>query len=164
MSSEYIPLERLRVAVAVGAGALAVSALLAVTRIAPADTDADGTPTAAVRALTRADSGSSVQLRVGDVVAVRLAENPSTGFVWSTDSTSGDALRLVESEYLPAADGGVGGAGERSLSFRAVTAGNVELRLKLWRQWEGDKSVVDRFGATVRIVRRTPQASNDDKS
>jgi len=158
-----MPLERLRVAVAIGAGALAVSALLAVTRIAPADTDSGGASTAAVKTLTRADGGSSVQVRVGDVVAVRLAENPSTGFVWSTDSTSGDALRLVESEYLPAADGRVGGAGERSLSFRAVATGNVELRLKLWRQWEGDKSIVDRFAATVRIVRRTPQANNDDR-
>jgi len=158
-----MPLERLRVAVAVGAGALAVSALLAVTRIAPADTDAGGAPTAVVTTLTRADSGSSVQVKVGDVVAVRLTENPSTGFVWSTDSTSGDALRFVESEYLPAADGRVGGVGERSLSFRAVAAGNVELRLKLWRQWEGDKSIVDRFAATVRIVRRRPQANNDDR-
>jgi len=156
-------LERLRVAVAVGAGALALSALLAVTGIAPADTDAGGGPTAVVKTLTRADGGSSVQMKVGDVVAVRLAENPSTGFVWSTDSTGGDALQLVDSEYLPAADGRVGGPGERSLSFRAVAAGNVELRLKLWREWEGDKSIVDRFAATVRIVRRTPQANSDDR-
>jgi hypothetical protein len=49
------------------------------------------------------------------------------------------------------------------LSFRAVATGNVELRLKLWRQWEGDKSIVDRFAATVRVVRRTPQANNDDR-
>jgi inhibitor of cysteine peptidase len=111
-----------------------------------------------VKTLTRADAGSRIEIRVGDVVWVRLAEQPSTGFVWSTESTSGDALRVVESEYLPAADGRVGGSGERSLSFRAVATGNVELRLKLWREWEGDTSIVDRFAATVRIVRRTPPA------
>jgi len=152
-----MPLARLRVAAAVGVGTLAVSALLAVTHIAPADLDASGATEGVLKALTRADAGSRIDLRVGDVVAVRLAENPGTGFGWSTESTSGDALRLVESEYLPAAGGRVGGSGERSLSFRAVATGNVELRLKLWREWEGDTSIVDRFAATVRIVRRTPQ-------
>lgn len=153
-----MPLGRLRVAVAVGVGTLAVSALLAVTHIAPADPDASGATQGVVKTLTRADAGSRIEIRVGDVVWVRLAEQPSTGFVWSTESTSGDALRVVESEYLPAADGRVGGSGERSLSFRAVATGNVELRLKLWREWEGDTSIVDRFAATVRIVRRTPPA------
>ena len=150
MSSRYMPPARWRVAVAVGIGALAVSALLAVT---PADTDASGATKGVVKTLTRTDGGSTVELRVGDVVAVRLTENPSTGFVWSTESANGDALRLVGSEYLTPADGGVGGGGQRSLLFRAVATGTVELRLKLWREWEGDKSIVDRFAATVRVMR-----------
>jgi len=154
MSSRHILLARLHVGVVVGVGALAVSALLAVTL---ADTDVGGASKAVVKTLTRTDGGSSIELRVGDVVAVRLAENPSTGFVWSTESAGGDVLQLVASEYLPTAEGRVGGGGQRSLSFRAVATGNAELRLKLWREWEGDKSIVDRFAATVRVVRQTPQ-------
>ena len=153
-----MPFPRLRIAVAVGVGTLAVSALLAVTRIAPADTDAGGESKAVVKILTSADGGSRLELRVGDVLVVRLPENPSTGFVWSREGSGGDALRLVRSEYLPTAEGAVGGGGQRSFSFRAIATGTVEMRLKLWREWEGDKSIVDRFVATVRVMRQAPQA------
>lgn len=154
----YLSPTRLRAAGAICVGTLAVSALLAVTGIAPADTDVGGDGKAVVRTLTRTDGGSRIEVRVGDVVVVRLPENPSTGFVWSSETAGGDALEPVRSEYLPAADASVGGGGQRSLSFRAVATGTVELRLKLWREWEGDKSIVDRFAATVRVVRPAPQA------
>jgi inhibitor of cysteine peptidase len=150
-------LARLRVALAIGFGALAVSALLAVTRVAPADSDAGGESKVVAKTLTRADAGGRIELRVGEVVVVRLPENASTGFVWSRENAS-DALRLVGSEYLPAGDGRVGSGGQRSLSFQAVATGTAQLRLKLWREWEGDKSIVDRFAVTVQVVRRTPQA------
>jgi inhibitor of cysteine peptidase len=153
-----MPLARLRTALAVGLGALAVSALLAVTRIAPADTDRGGESKVVARTLTPADAGRRVELRVGEVVVVRLPENASTGFVWSRENASDDALQQVRSEYSPALDGRVGSGGQRSLSFQAVAIGTAEMRLKLWREWEGDKSIVDRFAATVQVVRRTPRA------
>jgi len=137
---------------------LGVSPLVAVTCVAGADGDSGAGSGAIVKTLTRDDGGSRIELRVGDIVMVRLAENPSTGFVWSRESAGGDALRLVRSEYVVAVDARVGGGGQRSFSFQAVGTGTVELRLKLWREWEGDKSIVDRFAATVRVVRQTPQA------
>jgi inhibitor of cysteine peptidase len=108
---------------------------------------------AIVSTLTRGDNDKTIEVQVGDSIVVRLAENPTTGFTWAIDKAGDDVLRLETSEYSPAADAGVGGGGQRSLTFKATKAGTVKLQLKLWREWEGDKSIAERFAATVRVIR-----------
>jgi inhibitor of cysteine peptidase len=106
-----------------------------------------------VATLTRGDNDKSIDVHVGDSIVVRLPENPTTGFAWSIDKADAHVLRLQSSRYSPAARGAVGGGGQRSLRFKAITAGTVRLQLKLWREWEGGKSVADRFAATIRVIR-----------
>lgn len=106
--------------------------------------------------LTSADNGKSIEVQVGDSVVVRLPENPATGFVWAIDKAGDDVLPLETSGYSPAAGAGVGGGGQRSLTFRAIRAGTLRLQLKLWREWEGDKSIAERFTATIRVLQGTP--------
>ena len=111
---------------------------------------------AMVTTLTRGDNDKTVEVQPGDSIVVRLPENPTTGFAWAIDKANDDVLRLQSSEYSPGAGAGVGGGGHRSLSFQAIRAGTVGLQLKLWRDWEGDKSVTDRFTATIRVMQGTP--------
>lgn len=99
--------------------------------------------------LTRADSGSTVDLRVGERLLVRLDESPTTGFAWTREGGN-DALVEQDSDFAPAS-AGLGGGGLRSFLFMAEKAGVVQLRLRLWRAWEGDSSVVEVFTATARI-------------
>ena len=100
------------------------------------------------------DSASTL-LRVGDVLAVEVPENRTTGYVWSVDFVPGVLAELPDE--LPA-DHGVdpgGGApagpprpgapGGRTLRFAAQQPGTGELRLRHARPWqpaEGDEVTI----------------------
>lgn len=95
--------------------------------------------------LNHQDNGRAVEMNLGDVVTVRLAENPTTGYRWTVETSSG--LEPVGDRFE--AGGAIGGAGVRELQFRPAQAGTHELCLKNWREWEGDDSVVERFAARI---------------
>ena len=102
--------------------------------------------------LTEKDHGATVRMQVGDEVSVALAENPSTGFLWAVDHLDEDALASASDEYALAEGVGMGGGGTRTLTYRALKAGETKLAFKLWREWEGDVSVTQRF--SVQLVVR----------
>jgi inhibitor of cysteine peptidase len=101
--------------------------------------------------LTRADDGGTVDARVGDAVAVRLEENPTTGFKWALEPAGDDVLTPDGSDYVRSPNSAVGGGGERVFTFKAAKAGSTTIRLKLWRAWEGEKSTTSTFTVTVRV-------------
>lgn len=82
---------------------------------------------------------------------LRLAENPTTGYQWALDAGSDDVLALQASDYVGPTGPAVGGGGERLFTLKAKQAGTATVRLKLWRAWGGDKSITERFAATVRV-------------
>jgi inhibitor of cysteine peptidase len=96
--------------------------------------------------LSEQDRGRTVEVAEGDIITVRLRENPTTGYRWSVETT--DGLELVGDDF-EAGGGAIGAAGERVLEFRATRPGSHKLRLKNWREWEGDASVIDRFEADI---------------
>jgi len=98
--------------------------------------------------LSDQDSGRSVDIAKGGTLSVRLQENPTTGYRWAIESSGG--LQLAGDEFQPGG-GAVGAAGSRVFHFRASTSGTNNLRLRLWRDWEGDSSVINRFSATVNV-------------
>jgi predicted secreted protein len=95
--------------------------------------------------LTGADRGRRVEVGAGTVVGVRLPETPTTGYRWTVEAAGG--LELVGDRADPA--GAIGGTGARELQFRATAPGSHELRMKQWREWEGEGSVIDRFAVTI---------------
>lgn len=102
--------------------------------------------------ITAADSGRQVTLKLGDDLIVELAENPTNGFSWAVDAGVLNALRLSGDQFYagartPARDE----SGVRAFRFTACGIGRDELRLKLWREWEGDQSISGRFSVTVRV-------------
>jgi inhibitor of cysteine peptidase len=94
--------------------------------------------------LTEQDSGRTVEVNVGRVVEVRLTENPTTGYRWTVEAASGVDCRFD-------AVGGIGAVGMRVFQFRSNCAGLYELRLKNWREWEGESSVLRRFEAKILV-------------
>ena len=102
--------------------------------------------------VTRAQERGRVDLRSGDTLVVRLAETPSSGFRWAVEGSLPAPLISTSDTFLPSPDSAVGGGGIRELSFRASAAGSCELRLVLWRQWEGESSITNRFSVRVSIV------------
>jgi inhibitor of cysteine peptidase len=88
--------------------------------------------------ISASQSGSSVQVRVGDEIVVSLDENPTTGYRWAIDSSGEPTLAPIGSSYEPSAGGGMGGGGQRTFRFRAVAAGQAGLRLVLRQEWQPD--------------------------
>jgi inhibitor of cysteine peptidase len=103
--------------------------------------------------LTAADNGRNLAATPDDEIIVVLAENPTTGYRWHAD-VQGDAVALESDGYQPPPqpeppEPVFGRGAQREFRFRVVAAGNAVLELKLWREWEGDPSVVERVTLTV---------------
>ena len=104
-----------------------------------------------VLVLTRADNKRTAEVRVGEHIAVRLPENPGTGYTWAIDETDRRRLALDGTDYVEPTVGFIGARGVRTFTFTARQPGEVALTLKYWRLWEGDGSVTERFTVTLRI-------------
>lgn len=106
-----------------------------------------------INELTAEDSGTTVQARVGDVLAVLLAENATTGFRWHVDMIDA-AFELVSDGYRAAPDDTpgeqrVGSGGTREFRVVPTRVGLATMSFKHWREWEGDSSVIGRVTFVV---------------
>jgi inhibitor of cysteine peptidase len=102
--------------------------------------------------LTEGDHGRTVSVRRGDVVEVSLPENPTTGFRGADEGLEGAGVSLLSAALLPSpANAGLGHGGVRVFRFATGNAGSVQLRLKRWREWEGEGSIAARFDVTLNV-------------
>ena len=102
--------------------------------------------------LTQANDGESCEVNRDDVIIVRLAENPTTGYQWEIKTLDDKVLALQGSEFLLPADPQFGEGGMRVFTFKAKTIGRAVIQLKYWREWEGNGSIDTLFSVTT-IVR-----------
>ncbi|MDT5306231.1 MAG: inhibitor of cysteine peptidase [Mycobacterium sp.] len=100
--------------------------------------------------LTAADNGRTVELPVGDEVALHLPENATTGYRWAIDSADANLVDIKEGQYVSTSEK-MGGGGEAQWLIKAKAPGATSIKLKRWRQWEGESSVVERYEITLRI-------------
>lgn len=106
-----------------------------------------------VLVVNHTDNNRTTELHVGERLEIHLPENPTTGFKWAIDENDRRILALDDTVYIPPLEGGfIGARGQRTFTFTARQPGEVALKLKYWRVWEGDSSVVERFGVTVRVI------------
>ncbi len=101
--------------------------------------------------LSEADNGKLITVDTGQPVSLRLPENPSTGYTWSIEAA--DGIRVQSSRFVPAAAPMIGTAGQHLWTLTPLKPGDLPVRAKLWRAWEGDRSVEQRFAITLRAVR-----------
>jgi predicted secreted protein len=111
--------------------------------------------------LTAADHGATISLKAGDRALLRLRDRPG-GFRWEED---GPASALVDVRRVPRASGRgrpldgeagtapVGGATDWEWTLTARKAGSARVAFKLWRGFEGESSVAQRFEVTIEIRR-----------
>jgi inhibitor of cysteine peptidase len=98
--------------------------------------------------------GRKVALGAGEMLEVRLSENPSTGHRWTQpeESRSGwtAILRQVDDTFESA--GTVPGkSGTRILRFEAIGAGDSDLLLQYRRSWDKDAEPARSFRLHVRV-------------
>lgn len=100
--------------------------------------------------LTEDDSGSEVNVAVGDVLEIRLEGNPSTGYSWEVASPP-DMIELVDDGYVEADSDAVGAPGTRVLTYEAVAEDAGILRLEYIRPFD-DPPIPERIVEYIVIV------------
>ena len=100
--------------------------------------------------LSGSDNGKTITVHVGDEIDVALDSNPTTGFQWAIDKNNETLLTFKQSDYS-ASSNLIGSGGTQTLKFVAKSAGTVNLQLKYWRGFEGDRSISQRFAVTIQI-------------
>jgi len=93
--------------------------------------------------LTEADTDKTRAVQVGDSVELRLPENPTTGYRWSIDISPAGAATLTASRWNPGGPG-IGAAGTREFVIAVRERGAVRMHAKLWREWQGEGSAIER--------------------
>jgi predicted secreted protein len=96
--------------------------------------------------LNERDSGRTIVTAPGKVINVFFKENPTTGYCWTVEADSG--MEKIGNHFI--AGKAIGGEGIQEFQFRTGNPGSYERRMKKWREWEGEDSVIDRF--TVKII------------
>lgn len=82
------------------------------------------------------DNGKSMMLATGELIELRLHENPTTGYRWHLADWDHSVLEIVRDEYRPSHTSGHGGGGEHIWHFIARHKGNVSVQLAQHRSWE----------------------------
>jgi inhibitor of cysteine peptidase len=112
------------------------------------------TPISPSNALTEADNGKTVNLNVGEMLVVRLASNPSTGYSWETKGLNTQILEQVGDAVFESPDTPpdlVGAGGTLVLTFKALEPGTTTLTLVYHRSWETDVAPLQTFSVTVAV-------------
>lgn len=102
--------------------------------------------------VAESDRGRTVDVRPGDVIAIRIEENLTTGYGWEIEPGEDTVLALKESSYVEAAGMAMGRHGTRLLRFVALAQGSQEVRLQLRRPWDPPGKAIEQFGITIRVL------------
>ena len=100
--------------------------------------------------LTDARNGARIDVRVGDTIFLRLAENAAAGYRWAVTSIDTTKLEMIERRY-EATRAGVGSAGASVWTFTPRHPGRTRLELKKARPWDPANPSGDPFAVDITI-------------
>jgi inhibitor of cysteine peptidase len=132
--------------VAIALGVLIIAVVVGVTGASAGGAEA--------MAADASDSGSRVEMAVGDTLTVTLESNPTTGFVWTLADPEG-MLEVVSNEYVMDPTGfdppppGLGGV--EVWTFKALRTGETTISMEYSRPWDGGEETVETFDFRVVI-------------
>lgn len=94
--------------------------------------------------------GQTVELRVGQQLEVRLAENRTTGFRWQLLNDGKPVCALVSSSFeSPAGVPGAGGTAHWLFQAAEAGAGTIELAYR--RPWEAQATPAQTFRVRISV-------------
>ena len=87
---------------------------------------------------TESNNGDNLNLKINDVIKIRLESNITTGFRWNLSSkTDTNIVSLVSSDYKQAsADKKLGAGGYETFAFKATSKGSTTIILTYDKSWE----------------------------
>lgn len=101
--------------------------------------------------IDQAQSGHSVDLPVGQVIELRLAENPTTGYRW-VFTAKGDPTCVVVGDRFEGSAGPPGAGGEHIWQIRGATLGECDIAMQHRRSFQPD-TPTQSFTLHVRVTR-----------
>ncbi len=102
--------------------------------------------------LTKDDSGREITVSRGKSIKVQLGFAAGTGYSWQIVDLDQARLKLLESETKPAEDSRrLGGPMVAKYRLKAVSAGQTELKILLYRTWEGKEKAAETFAVRINI-------------
>ena len=101
--------------------------------------------------LTEKDSGHTVEIAAGSVMAVILKGNPTTGYTWAVASVDESILTQIGAAEFKAERKARGSGGTITLRFRAEGVGKTFLKLMYHRPFEKDRPPLKTFEVKVEV-------------
>jgi predicted secreted protein len=102
--------------------------------------------------ITQADNGKEITVSEGEVFEVRLERSGGTGYSWEMADPDETHLKVLASGDTPLKDGRiVGGPVLTTWQIKAVKAGNTQLKILLYRPWEGPEKAAEKFQVNIQI-------------
>lgn len=87
------------------------------------------------------NQAGSVDVLVGTTLVFTLCSNPSTGFSWSTPTSSDDTVALVSMwGRMQVADGMAGAPSTQQVAIQALAAGSTVISTSYDQPWEGGQT------------------------
>jgi len=100
------------------------------------------------------DKGSSIELKKGDRIKIKLESNPTTGYSWIPDEEIDTTIvSLVYTEFIHAEKEKelLGAGGWEIFTFEAKSSGQTEIILNYRRPWE-EAELKDEFIFNIYIT------------
>jgi predicted secreted protein len=96
-----------------------------------------------------ADSGTKVEIKAGEVLAVKLGAQLGTGFGWKVVSESQQLVLKGEPEQVSGGDQKPGGPDYQTFKFKAAKKGEASLKFQYVEGWKKDAKPLKEYAITV---------------
>jgi predicted secreted protein len=106
---------------------------------------------AATKVVTDSDKGTTVEIKMGDVLEVRLNSNPTTGYAWYVHKQSTPLLKLTGQSQTQSTQPGVGRPIVQIFDFAPKAKGTGVLLLHYVRSWEQPDPNEEQFSLHLTI-------------
>ena len=101
--------------------------------------------------VTKEQAGREIALKVGDILLIDLPGKAGTGYSWSVEETFAPYLKILDHTTRQLKEGRPGGPVMQVWRFKAAQPGTCEIKMALYRPWEGVGKAVDHFRLKLRI-------------
>lgn len=98
--------------------------------------------------LNEQDRGREVPVSAGDVIELRLPENPTTGYRWAFADHAGIEILSDKNDLT---QGAAPGAAAARIFVLRVLGGSTELRLRLGQAWDPHASPEAEYCVTLTV-------------
>jgi len=93
------------------------------------------------------DNGRTLYVNVGEIVTIKLPENPSTGYEWQY-TIDENIVEVMEDSFTPAERNLLGSGGTRMLKLRVIGSGEGKVVMDYVRAWENNPPI-EHFSVTL---------------